>query len=148
MHSIYDAFTDLVEHSDVLLAVYDEADRLRLANDAFRRCFHLAPGETPTWVEIMRRNHAAFRGTAIQAADLEAWLTSTQSRRGKTPFRAYETDLTDGRWLWMTETVRPNGWMLCVAGRSMAMSIRSSSGPESLAWYCAMQRSFGWRRQA
>jgi len=115
MDSIYDAFTDLVEHSDVLLAVYDETDRLRLANDAFRRSFHLAPGETPTWTEIMRRNHAAFRGTAIKAADLEAWLTSTQSRRGKTPFRAYETDLTDGRWLWMTETVRPNGWMLCIA---------------------------------
>lgn len=115
MDSIYDAFTDLVEHSDVLLAVYDETDRLRVANVAFRRTFHLAPGETPTWIEIMRRNHAAFKGTAIRAADLEAWLTSTQSRRGKTPFRAYETDLVDGRWLWMTETVRPNGWMLCIA---------------------------------
>jgi diguanylate cyclase (GGDEF)-like protein len=115
MDSIYDAFTDLVEHSDVLLAVYDETDRLRVANDAFRRTFHLAAGETPTWIEIMRRNHAAFKGTAIQAADLEAWLISTQSRRGKTPFRAYETDLVDGRWLWMTETVRPNGWMLCIA---------------------------------
>jgi len=115
MDSIYHAFTELVEHSDVLLAVYDETDRLHLANDAFRRTFHLAAGETPTWIEIMRRNHAAFKGTAIQAADLEAWLTSTQSRRGKTPFRAYETDLVDGRWLWMTETVRPNGWMLCIA---------------------------------
>jgi len=115
MDSIYDAFTDLVEHSDVLLAIYDETDRLRLANDAFRRTFNLAPAETPTWIEIMRRNHAAIKGTAIQAADLEAWLTSTQSRRGKTPFRAYETDLVDGRWLWMTETVRPNGWMLCIA---------------------------------
>lgn len=115
MDSIYDEFADLVEHSDVLLAIYDEADRLRLANDAFRRTFHLAPGETPTWTELMRRNHAAFKGTAIQAVDLEAWLISTQSRRGKTPFRAFETDLVDGRWLWMTETVRPNGWMLCIA---------------------------------
>lgn len=115
MDSIYEQFADLAEHSDVLLAVYDETDRLRFANGAFRRTFHLAPDETPSWVEIMRRNHAAFKGTAIQAADLEAWLTSTQSRRGKTPFRAYETDLVDGRWLWMTETVRPNGWMLCIA---------------------------------
>lgn len=115
MDSIYEALADLVEHSDVLLAVYDETDRLRLANAAFRRTFHLAPGETPSWIEIMRRNHAAFKGTVIKAGDLEAWLISTQSRRGKTPFRAYETDLVDGRWLWMTETVRPNGWMLCVA---------------------------------
>ncbi|CAH1661250.1 GGDEF domain-containing protein [Hyphomicrobiales bacterium] len=115
MDSIYETFADLVEHSDVLLALYDETDRLRLANDAFRRTFHLSPGETPSWTELMRRNHGAFKGTAIQAADLEAWLTSAQSRRGKTPFRAYETDLVDGRWLWMTETVRPNGWMLCIA---------------------------------
>lgn len=115
MDSILETFADLVEHSGVLLALYDETDRLRLANDAFRRTFHLSPGETPSWTEIMRRNHGAFKGTAIKAADLEAWLTSTQSRRGKTPFRAYETDLVDGRWLWMTETVRPNGWMLCIA---------------------------------
>jgi len=115
MDSIYEQFADLAEHSDVLLAVYDETDRLRLANAAFRRAFHLAPDETPSWTELMRRNHAAFKGTAIRSADLEAWLTSTQSRRGKTPFRAYETDMVDGRWFWMTETVRPNGWMLCVA---------------------------------
>jgi len=115
MDSIHEYFVDLVEHSNVLLAVYDETDRLRLANDAFRRAFHLSPDETPSWVEMMRRNHAAFKGTPIRSADLEAWLTSTQSRRGKMPFRAYETDLADGRWLWMTETVRPNGWMLCVA---------------------------------
>lgn len=115
MDSIHEHLVDLVEHSNVLIALYDETDRLRLANEAFRRAFHLAPQETPTWAELMRRNHAAFKGTPIRAADFEAWLTSTQSRRGKMPFRAYETDLVDGRWLWMTETVRPNGWMLCVA---------------------------------
>lgn len=115
MDSIHENFVDLVEHSNVLIALYDETDRLRLANEAFRRAFHLSPDETPSWVEIMRRNHAAFKGTPIRSADLEAWLTSTQSRRGKMPFRAYETDLVDGRWLWMTETVRPNGWMLCIA---------------------------------
>ena len=34
------------------------------------------------------------------------------------------------------------------AGTSMTRSMRSRSGPERRAWYCAMQRSFGWRRQA
>jgi hypothetical protein len=33
-------------------------------------------------------------------------------------------------------------------GPSMIRSMRSRSGPERRAWYCAMQRSFGWRRQA
>jgi diguanylate cyclase (GGDEF)-like protein len=31
------------------------------------------------------------------------------------PFRAFESDLHDGRWVWMTETLLGNGWMLCVA---------------------------------
>lgn len=33
------------------------------------------------------------------------------------------------------------------AGTSITRSMRSRRGPEIRAWYCAMQRSFGWRRQ-
>lgn len=63
----------------------------------------------------MRRNHALGLGTVISVPDFEAWVVSAQSRRGKVPFRAFETDLVDGRWLWMTETVNRSGWMLCIA---------------------------------
>jgi diguanylate cyclase (GGDEF)-like protein len=115
MESIEAALSGLIGQSHVLVAVYDRTDRIRYANDAFRRTFGLDPEETPSWAEIMRRNLPQLKGTAIRSPDFEAWLTSTQSRRGKTPFRAYETDLTDGRWLWMTETVQPNGWMLYIA---------------------------------
>jgi diguanylate cyclase (GGDEF)-like protein len=55
------------------------------------------------------------RGTVIRANNFDEWLRSTQSRRGKIGYRAFETDLMDGRWLWMTEAVQKNGWMLCVA---------------------------------
>ncbi|WP_118135311.1 sensor domain-containing diguanylate cyclase [Oceanicella sp. SM1341] len=105
----------LLERADVLVALFDGFDRLRLANAAFRGAFALEPGETPTWAEIMRRNHRAGRGTVIGAPDFEAWLLETQARRGKTAKKSYETDLHDGRWLLMTETVQENGWMLCVA---------------------------------
>jgi diguanylate cyclase (GGDEF)-like protein len=63
----------------------------------------------------MRHNFHAHRGTIISAANFEEWLLSTQSRRGKMAYRAYETDLVDGRWLWMTEAVQSDGWMLCIA---------------------------------
>jgi diguanylate cyclase (GGDEF)-like protein len=63
----------------------------------------------------MRRNTKAGCGTIIRAADFEMWLISAQSRRGKLPFRAFETDVVDGRWFWMTETVQRDGWMLCIA---------------------------------
>jgi diguanylate cyclase (GGDEF)-like protein len=62
----------------------------------------------------MRRNHGNGRGTIVRTPDVEAWLVSTKARRGKLRYRAFETDLHDGRWLWMTETVHDNGWMLCI----------------------------------
>ena len=113
----------LIDAAGVLIAVYDQDDRLRFANQAFRIAWVIEADESPLWPELMRRNFHARRGTVIKASNFEDWLHSTQSRRGKAGFRAFETDLHDGRWLWMTETMRPNGWMLCIA--SDITSIRS-----------------------
>ena len=106
---------DMFEHSGPLVAAYDAFDRLRYANIAFRSTFFVAPDEEPLWSELMRRNYRAGRGTVISDPDFDAWLLSTLSRRGKTEFRAFETNLADGRWLWMTESVGNDGWMLCIA---------------------------------
>jgi diguanylate cyclase (GGDEF)-like protein len=105
----------LYSQSSVLVALYDHEDRLQFANAAFRSTYGLDADETPFWGDLMRRNHEAERGTVIRTGDFDAWLFSAQSRRGKLPFRAFETDVVDGRWLWMTETVDADGWMLCVA---------------------------------
>jgi diguanylate cyclase (GGDEF)-like protein len=105
----------LYEKTAALVALYDSEDRLRDANQAFRAAFHIGGEEAPLWADLMRRNFQAGVGSVIRARDFEAWLISTQSRRGKVGFRAFETDLCDGRWLWMTETIQSNGWMLCIA---------------------------------
>ncbi|MBY3597879.1 sensor domain-containing diguanylate cyclase [Rhizobium bangladeshense] len=97
------------------MAVYDGDDRLRYANSAFRSAYFIEPEETPLWPDLMRRNFHLGRGTVIRTQNFEEWLRSTQSRRGKIGYRAFETDLSDGRWLWMTEAVQKNGWMLCIA---------------------------------
>ncbi|GAA0570218.1 sensor domain-containing diguanylate cyclase [Halomonas salifodinae] len=115
MNDVLQSLFQLFESAPVLVAAYDGFDRLRYANKAFRSAYFIEPDETPFWPDLMRRNHCAKRGTVIRAADFEEWLISTQSRRGKVGFRAFETDLFDGRWLWMTETVREDGWMLCIA---------------------------------
>jgi diguanylate cyclase (GGDEF)-like protein len=115
MNDVSSIFASLQDGTSVLVALYDGEDRLRYANPAFRAAYHLDAAETPLWPDLMRRNHRARCGTVIRAPDFEAWLTSTQSRRGKTGFRAFETDLVDGRWLWMTEAVQQDGWMLCIA---------------------------------
>ncbi|WP_353646660.1 GGDEF domain-containing protein [Mesorhizobium sp. WSM2239] len=115
MDEVLRTLFEMYERTPVLVAAYDGFDRLRYANQAFRSAYFLGPQETPFWSDLMRRNFHARRGTVIRTADFETWLISTQSRRGKTAFRAFETDLVDGRWLWMTETVQSDGWMLCIA---------------------------------
>ncbi|MER9225097.1 GGDEF domain-containing protein [Mesorhizobium sp. M0664] len=115
MDKIFRKLLHLFNDTPVLAAAYDGFDRLRYANQAFRSAYFLEADETPLWSDLMRRNFEAGRGTVIRAGDFDAWLISTQSRRGKMGFRAFETDPVDGRWLWMTETVQSDGWMLCIA---------------------------------
>jgi diguanylate cyclase (GGDEF)-like protein len=101
--------------SPVMVFLFDAEDRLRFANAAFRNCFAIAPDAAPSWAELMTRSFTEKVGALIETANLTEWLASARSRRGKEPYRAFETDMCDGRWMWLTETMRPDGWMLCIA---------------------------------
>jgi diguanylate cyclase (GGDEF)-like protein len=127
MEKIVRQLLQLSATTSTFVAVYDADDRLRYANDAFRSAFFIEPDESPLWPELMRRNFELGRGTVIHAADFDEWLRSTQSRRGKIGYRAFETDLADGRWLWMTEAVQKNGWMLCIASEITALRAEERS---------------------
>jgi diguanylate cyclase (GGDEF)-like protein len=118
-----DKLKGMFDGSPVLVAAYDAADRLRYANLAFRAAYFIEEGTFPRWSEIMRRNFRSGRGTVLKVPDFDAWLMSTESRRGKIPFRSFETDLHDGRWLLMTETVHPDGWMLCIASEITGLRV-------------------------
>lgn len=98
-----------------MVALFDADDRLRWANAAWCAALAVPEGSSPTWAELMRANHAQGRGAAIDTDDFERWLASAASRRGKQPYRQFETDLRDGRWMLMTETMDERGWMLCIA---------------------------------
>lgn len=109
-----------------MFAVFDENDVLVYANRLYRAAFFLAEDEYPYWGDMMRRNFEARRGTIIGEADFELWLKGTLSRRGKVPFRAFETDVHDGSWLWMTETVDEDGWMICIASDITKLLVKDS----------------------
>ncbi|MEY2952083.1 MAG: hypothetical protein RLZZ401_170, partial [Pseudomonadota bacterium] len=101
--------------SPLLVALFDAADQLQYANGAFRQAYGLASETLLTWSDLMLQNFERKVGTNIKTNDIQGWLASARSRRAKLPFRAFEADLCDGRWIWMTETVGADGWMLCVA---------------------------------
>ena len=115
----------LHQASPQLLALFDDQDVLRFANEAFCQTFDVRPDGQTRWLDMMRRNLASGRGNVMSAADsdAEAWLAGAASRRGKQPFRAFEADLIDGRWIWMTETTQPDGWMFCSASDITALKI-------------------------
>lgn len=106
----------LAQHdTPVLMSLFDRNDMLQWANPAFRQAYDLGPHQLMSWSDLMLHNHSQRKGALIRTDDIEAWLASARSRRGKEAFRAFECDLQDGRWLWMTESVREDGSMLCVA---------------------------------
>lgn len=109
------------EEAPVAMALFDADDRLRWANTAFCSTYGVSADEQITWADMMRRCYAAGEGALIETDDIEGWLLRVSTRRGKVPFRAFETDMCDGRWLWMTETLDANGWMMCVASDISAM---------------------------
>jgi diguanylate cyclase (GGDEF)-like protein len=111
---IVDKLLHLHQQTPVLVSIFDEQDRLQYANPAFCQAYNVAAHERLSWADIMRRNHRERVGARVMSLDIDGFLTSAQSRRGKRPFRAFETDLWDGRWMWMTETLH-DGCMLCIA---------------------------------
>lgn len=114
-------YASTADRADLLVALFDPGDRLRHANPAFCQAFGVEASDHPTWLDIMRHNHEAGCGTVAQTLDFEHWLASARSRRGKQPFRAFEADLADGRWIWMTETTDADGWMLCIGSDITAL---------------------------
>lgn len=112
--SLGDVLLQVQQDSPLLVALFDPQDRLRHANPAFRAAYKVAPEDNPSWADIMRANHAQGQGAVIEADDIEAWLAAASTRRGKQPWRAFEVDLWDGRWIWATETLHAEGWLLFV----------------------------------
>ena len=111
----------LLDDSQQLVALFDPQDLLWHANAAFRVAYRVAPETRPSWADIMRDNHRCGHGAVIEADDIEAWLAAAMTRRGKQPHRAFEVDLWDGRWIWINETLRADGWLLLLGSDITAL---------------------------
>lgn len=101
--------------SELLVALYDPRDVLVWANPAFEAL--LLRGLTPpvSFADMMRHAFREGVGTSIDSGDIETFLQDILQRRRGQRFRAFAADMTDGRWLWVTETLLPSGWLMSVA---------------------------------
>lgn len=113
---------DLQQRSGVLVALFDPADRLCFANDAFRAAYALPTSAQGSWEELVRANFAAGHGEMVDADSIDAWAAAALSERRRLPFRARTVELVDGRSLWMTETTQADGWLMMLGSDVTAIA--------------------------
>ncbi|MEX0622626.1 GGDEF domain-containing protein [Saccharospirillum sp.] len=106
--------TRLFEASGSAVSLYDEADVLVYANTTYYELTQQKPGTHPHWEMVIRDNHRSAGGLQIEAEDIEDWLKRAQERRGVIPYRQFEVDTVDGRWILMSETVIPDLGILSI----------------------------------
>lgn len=97
--------------SGMAIAIFDPNDRLTFSGPVFREAFDVQEGEQ-TFASIMRHCHAAGRGPMFSSDNMDAWLEAASRKRRSAPVRKFEVDLVDGRWMWATEAMFNDGWIL------------------------------------
>jgi diguanylate cyclase (GGDEF)-like protein len=102
---------ECVESGCQAIALFDADDYLRFANEAFLNLFAISGAEGLTFIGMMRDCYEQKKGLVIESSDFLAWISDVQSRRRHIRKRSFEADFIDGRWVWFTESIRPDGWL-------------------------------------
>ncbi|ASL49035.1 putative diguanylate cyclase YegE (plasmid) [Burkholderia sp. AD24] len=100
----------------LMVATYDAEDILRYASAAFKRAFRLgAVEDAMTFSDLILRGTRMGIGPKIDCGDAPAFIADTQQRRrGRPGQRSFTTDMVDGSWYWMNETLLDDGWVVLV----------------------------------
>ena len=109
------ALLTAVEDGPQAVSLFDPDDNLAYGNSAYREAWSVEAHDRSSFASIMRFCHAAGTGALIETDDIDAWIASAEKRRRSGPaFRAFEVDLCDGRWFWVTERRLDDGWILSI----------------------------------
>ncbi|WP_159833168.1 GGDEF domain-containing protein [Burkholderia sp. 8Y] len=112
------AFLQAWAIGSAFVAVYDDSDHVRYANDGFLRAFNVKLGEVATFESIILGSFRNTTGVRIDAQDPISFIADAQLRRRPSPSmprqRSFPVDFMDGSWFWCTETLLPNGWIVLI----------------------------------
>lgn len=114
-HEVQQQLLVSLHDSPTGFALFDADERLRYANAWFRQAYGLSSEAEPSWEQLMRDCHRRRCGVLIETDDIDAWIARVRMSYRRTPVRSFESDLVDGRWLWVTETLRSDGWLALTA---------------------------------
>ncbi|MEH8015763.1 diguanylate cyclase [Rheinheimera muenzenbergensis] len=105
-----------ISHTENGIAALDANDRFIFFNPAFTAMFGIADYLTlgHSFDDMLTRMFSHGVGTNCKSSTLPEWLAYVHSQYRKKPFRSFEVDLVNGRWLLMTEQVNENGEVVLV----------------------------------
>ena len=117
---------DGFQGSRSLIALYDSDDMLQYANEAFLTAFVHNTDEI-SFSAIVRSNHTAGVGVNIGACSIDTYIARALARRRAQTHCSYPVELLDGKRLWITEVLLPDGWLLCEAADVTALKQAETS---------------------
>ncbi|WP_050476213.1 GGDEF domain-containing protein [Herbaspirillum rhizosphaerae] len=96
------------------IAVFDAEDRFIFHNHAFDCIFGLDAAAMDGWTQDdwLTWMYVHRGGVNIEWDSLESWLAYVHRVSRSKPFRRFETDLMDGRWLLVSEQTYPSGHLV------------------------------------
>jgi diguanylate cyclase (GGDEF)-like protein len=97
-----------VTHSEDGYAIFDREDRFIFVNATFARWgFEQEPDNliSRQFTDCVLQAYQQQVGVRIETDDIQQWLQKARSKRWSQPFRAFEVDLRDGRWMLVSEQV-------------------------------------------
>ena len=74
----------------------------------------------------MRTAYLRREGVLIESDDIDGWIGSVRRRFRQQPRRNFESDLTDGRSMRVTEEAAPDGWQLCVSSDVTSLKVNEA----------------------
>lgn len=110
-HTLYACFDESVQG----VSLFNSQDVMIYANATFRSMFAVPVFDSLTWEGLMRNCHAQRKGLIIADDDIDAWVSRVQRKRHDALVRTFESDLFDGRWLWVVESTHADGYVMVVA---------------------------------
>jgi diguanylate cyclase len=113
--------------SELVLALFDPKDNLQWANRRYHEMFLRGLSLPVPFADVLRHGFHGGFGVKIDSGDVEQFLADILPRRRRAQFRKFATDTVDDRWLWMTETLQPNGWLLSSASDITDLKLRERS---------------------
>jgi diguanylate cyclase (GGDEF)-like protein len=116
----------MAEASQIAVALFDPQERLVYANRSYRHVHWRGLGGAPTWEDIMRTAHRRREGVLIESDDIDTWIARVRQSYRQVPRRTFESDLTDGRWMRVTEETSADGWQLCVSSDVTSLKVNES----------------------